>query len=71
MSYAPRDPEVARWRASVARRAQSYSPDDPCFLAAKQNLDFAKAKAHLARVVAEWGPPAAEQRSAFDAILSG
>lgn len=64
-----RSSDVARWAASVGRRAQSYAPDHPRFLEAKRNLDFAKATERLAQVVDTWGAPSEEQRNAVAQLL--
>jgi hypothetical protein len=61
--------DMARIRASVARRTQSYPDDHPKVVEARQDLDYAMLAQHAARVVAAWPAPTEEQLAKVAAIL--
>ncbi|BCI54683.1 hypothetical protein NIIDNTM18_39610 [Mycolicibacterium litorale] len=62
-------PDVAKYRASVARRVQSYPADHPRVTEARQALAYAALTEHAARVVASWPSPTEEQRANLAALL--
>ncbi|MCH9729162.1 MAG: hypothetical protein K0U84_05690 [Actinomycetia bacterium] len=61
--------EVARLRASLARRTQSYPPGHPKVIEAKQQLVVAGLVEHVKRVVSDWPTPTPEQLEPIAALL--
>jgi hypothetical protein len=66
---ATRHPDVARWRASLARRAQSYPADHPKIIEAARNLRAANAAHYLREVVTALPPLTGEQRKQLADLL--
>jgi hypothetical protein len=60
---------VAKYRASKARRLQSYPADHPKVREVGQALDYEMLAEHAARVVTNWPRPSEEQLAKVAAIL--
>lgn len=60
---------VAKLRAQVARRNQSYPSDHPRVVEVRQALDYQVLAEHAARVVATWPDPTEEQLRKVSALL--
>lgn len=62
-------PAVAKLRAQVARRNQSYPSDHPCVVEARQALAYENLLEHATRVVESWPAPTDEQLQKISALL--
>jgi hypothetical protein len=60
---------VAKLRASKARRLQSYPVDHPKVREVGQALDYEMLAEHAARVVADWPQPTDEQLQRIASLL--
>lgn len=61
--------DIAHHRASLARRTQSYPPDHPKVIEAKQHLVVAGLVEHVKKVVSGWPPPTPEQLGHIASLL--
>lgn len=66
---ASRFPDVARLRASLARRAQAYPDDHPKVVEAARNLRVASASHYIHEVVTAMPPLTAGQRKQLAGLL--
>ena len=60
---------VARYRAQLARRTQSYPPHHPRVVEARRGLAIEQLAEHARRVVEGWPKPTSEQLQRVAAIL--
>jgi hypothetical protein len=61
--------DAAHWRASKARRVQSYPPDHPKVVEADQNLAALRIEKYINTVLAEAPPLSDEQRTKLAELL--
>lgn len=64
-------PSVAKHRAQVARRSQSYPPDHPHLVEARRDLAAARAEDYIRKLVDTFPPLSDEQRDRLALLLRG